>query len=107
MGLSNVFGNPSRERVLASALKKVCSSVRNAFRQDVHLDLSLPGLRFKLLTIYIKIRDSIIGDHTISLAEFTFYTANKYRRGQFDEDMGVGITIHNVLLVSHICVQLK
>jgi len=35
MGLSNVIGNPSREKTLASALKKTCSSVRNAFRQDV------------------------------------------------------------------------
>ena len=35
MGLSNVIGNPARERVLASTLKKTCSSVRNAFRQDV------------------------------------------------------------------------
>ena len=35
MGLSNVIGNPARERVLASVLKKTCSSVRNAFRQDV------------------------------------------------------------------------
>jgi hypothetical protein len=49
----------------------------------------------------LKIRDSIIGDNTTSLAEFTFYTANKYRRGQFDEDMGFGFTIHNVLLVCH------
>jgi hypothetical protein len=37
MGLTNVIGNPARERVLASALKKTCSSVRNAFRQDVRL----------------------------------------------------------------------
>ena len=35
MGLSNVVGNPAHERVLASVLKKTCSSVRHAFRQDV------------------------------------------------------------------------
>jgi hypothetical protein len=35
MGLSNVIGNPARERALSSSLKKTCSSVRNAFRQDV------------------------------------------------------------------------
>ncbi|KIM72342.1 hypothetical protein PILCRDRAFT_742236 [Piloderma croceum F 1598] len=27
-----------------------------------------------------------------------YRTANKYRRGQFDENMGLGYTIHNVLL---------
>jgi hypothetical protein len=54
------------------------------------------------LTPSSKIHDSIIGDNTISLAEFTFYTANKYWRGQFDEDMGFGITIRNVLLVHHV-----
>ncbi|KIM81523.1 hypothetical protein PILCRDRAFT_495662 [Piloderma croceum F 1598] len=78
MGLSNVVGNPARERVLASVLKKTCSSVRNAFRQDI--------------------RDSIIGDNKCTLAEFTYRTADKYRRGQFDENMGLGYTIHNVLL---------
>lgn len=49
-----------------------------------------------------QIRDSIIGDNKCSLAEFTFHTANKYRRGQFDENMSFGYTIHNVLLVSKV-----
>ena len=50
----------------------------------------------------LQIRDSIIGDNKCSLAEFTFHTANEYRRGQFDENMGFGYTIHNVLLVSKV-----
>ena len=50
----------------------------------------------------LQIRDSIIGDNKCTLAEFTYRTANKYRRGQFDENMGLGYTIHNVLLVSKI-----
>lgn len=35
MGLSNVFGQVVREQVLAKVVKKTCSSVRNALRQDV------------------------------------------------------------------------
>ena len=50
----------------------------------------------------LHIHDSIIGDNKCSLVEFTFHTANKYRRGQFDENMGFGYTIHNVLLVSKV-----
>jgi hypothetical protein len=45
MGLSNVIGNPARERALSSSIKKTCSSVRNALRQDVryfHLCMYLP-----------------------------------------------------------------
>jgi hypothetical protein len=97
MGLANVFGNSSREQAFASALKKVCSSVRNAFRQDVRFHYLFEFVLADIL--HMKIRDSIIGDCACSLAEFTFYTANKYWRLQFDEDMGFGFTIHNVLLV--------
>jgi hypothetical protein len=48
----------------------------------------------------LQIRDSIIGGNKCSLAEFTFTTANKYRRGQFDENLSFGYTVHNVILVS-------
>jgi hypothetical protein len=48
----------------------------------------------------LKIRNSIIGSTACSLAQFTFRTANKYRCGQFDENTGLGYTIHNVILVS-------
>lgn len=47
----------------------------------------------------LQIRDSIIGDNPCSLADFTYHTANKYRHGQFDENMGFGYTVHNVILV--------
>ncbi len=33
--MNNIFGSPHREKVLVSLLKRQCSSVRNAFRQDV------------------------------------------------------------------------
>jgi hypothetical protein len=102
MGLSNIIGNHSREKTLASVTKKTCSSVRNAFRQDVskvycvsHTHADNPLLP--------QIRDSIIGAGACTLAEFTFQSANKYRRGQFDEKMGLGYSIHNVILVSKIC----
>jgi hypothetical protein len=102
MGLSNIIGNHSREKILASVVKKTCSSVRNAFRQDVskvycvlHIHADNPLLP--------QIRDSIIGAGACTLAEFTFQSANKYRRGQFDEKMGLGYSIHNVILVSKIC----
>lgn len=35
LDLDNVFGVPIREKKLSSELKRTCSSVRNAFRQDV------------------------------------------------------------------------
>ncbi|KIM71253.1 hypothetical protein PILCRDRAFT_830465, partial [Piloderma croceum F 1598] len=78
LGLSNVYGRPAREQVLASQLKKTCSSVRNSFRQDI--------------------RDSILGKNKLSLETFTYQTANKYRRGQFTADMDSGYAIHNAIL---------
>jgi len=78
LGLSNAFASPAREQVLASQLKKTCSSVRNAFRQDI--------------------RDSLLGNNKQSLEAFTYHTANKYRRGQFTADLDFGYTVHNVIL---------
>ncbi|KAF7975988.1 hypothetical protein HWV62_8146 [Athelia sp. TMB] len=79
MGLTNTLATPAREQHLASVCKKVSSSVRNAFRQDI--------------------RDSILhSKKKTSLSLFTYASAMKYRRGQFEEDMGVGYTIHNALL---------
>ncbi|KAF7986418.1 hypothetical protein HWV62_31153 [Athelia sp. TMB] len=88
LGLANVFGNLSREKTLLKTLKITCSSVRNALRQDVNPN----GAKSS------KIRDSIAPGTSCSLAQFTFQTANKYRRGQFDEDLGLGFTLHNALL---------
>ena len=98
MGLSNVIGNPARERALSSSLKKTCSSVRNAFWQDVRSFVRVCIFLSDVSTY--QIRDSIIGANSCSLAEFTYHTANKYRRGQFDENMSFGYTVHNVILVS-------
>ena len=32
---TNVYGNPAQEKVLAATIKRVCSSVRNGFREAV------------------------------------------------------------------------
>jgi len=59
-----------------------------------------------LLTFrHVQIRDSIIGPTACSLATFTYHTANKYRRGAFEEDLNFGYTIHNALLVSWLLLQ--
>ncbi|KAJ7832495.1 hypothetical protein B0H13DRAFT_1573118, partial [Mycena leptocephala] len=77
--LNGVFGNPSREKALVSIVKKTCSSVRNSFRQDL--------------------RSSICGDTPSTLAQFTFASATKFKRGGPGLSLDVSFTIHNALLV--------
>lgn len=36
---TNVYGNPAREKVLMATIKRVCSSVRNGFREAVRISL--------------------------------------------------------------------
>jgi len=36
---TNVYGNPAREKVLIATIKRVCSSVRNGFREAVWISL--------------------------------------------------------------------
>ncbi|KZP25514.1 hypothetical protein FIBSPDRAFT_733867, partial [Athelia psychrophila] len=79
LGFANVFGNAAREQELSSHIKKVCSSVRNAFRQEIS--------------------DSI-DSKKCSLSAFTYRSATKFRRGQYEDSMGFGFTIHNAILVS-------
>jgi len=43
-----------------------------------------------------------MGKNKVSLSAFTYATANKYRRGQFEESMGFGFTAHNAILVCDI-----
>jgi hypothetical protein len=38
--LTSVFGNPAREKILFPLVKRICSSVRNSFRQDVSASYS-------------------------------------------------------------------
>lgn len=97
MGFANVFGNAAREQELSSHIKKVCSSVRNAFRQEVRsFAITLSS---KDLTAIYQISDSI-DSKKCSLSAFTYRSATKFRRGQYEDSMGFGFTIHNAILVS-------
>ncbi|KAL6306472.1 hypothetical protein BKA93DRAFT_729265, partial [Sparassis latifolia] len=81
--LENVYGIPAREKLLISLIRKTCSSVRNAFRQDIH--------------------DSILGTSQAgitSLTDFTLKSAMKYKHGGAGEKLDLAFTIHNVILVS-------
>ncbi|KAF8209882.1 hypothetical protein K438DRAFT_1711536 [Mycena galopus ATCC 62051] len=80
LDLDNVFEVPVREKKLVSMLKRVCSSVRNAFRQDL--------------------RDSIDPNDFVSLDKFTFSIANKYKLGG-PGNLSDLFTIHAALLVYH------
>ncbi|KAJ7633336.1 hypothetical protein DFH06DRAFT_910655, partial [Mycena polygramma] len=76
--LTGVFGNPSREKLLFSLVRRTCSSVRNSFRQDI--------------------RNSICGNSPAPLATFTYVTAMKFKRGGPGPALDVGYTVHNALL---------
>ncbi|KAH9948702.1 hypothetical protein B0H21DRAFT_890351 [Amylocystis lapponica] len=76
--LTNVYGNPAREKQLMALIKKTCSSVRNAFRQDI--------------------RDSILGDNRRTLTEFSYDSALKYKRGGPGEQLDLGFVVHNAIL---------
>ncbi|KAF8800632.1 hypothetical protein BYT27DRAFT_7021921, partial [Phlegmacium glaucopus] len=81
----NVFGQPVRETVFTSAVKRTVSGVRNAFRQDICL--------------YFSIRDSLFGNSKCSLEDFTVNSMHKYRPGSLSEKVNNGYIIHNALLV--------
>ncbi|KAK6981298.1 hypothetical protein R3P38DRAFT_3463884 [Favolaschia claudopus] len=61
LDLDNIFGVPVREKKLMSALKRACSSVRNAYRQDI--------------------RDSIDPASFVPLDKITYTLASKYKLG--------------------------
>ncbi|KAF9493185.1 hypothetical protein BDN71DRAFT_1395438, partial [Pleurotus eryngii] len=83
MKCTNIFGSPAREKVFHAKTKRICSSVRNAFRQDL--------------------RDSILGDKKCSLEMFTLATAAKYKCMGIGEAVSKADMIHNALLVrSHL-----
>ncbi|KAJ3757832.1 hypothetical protein EV360DRAFT_83653 [Lentinula raphanica] len=76
--MTNIFDLPGREKRLQSVVKKIASSVRNAFRQDL--------------------RDSITGSEIKSLKTFTFDAAVKYKRGGPGEKADPALAIHNAIL---------
>ncbi|KAJ7328007.1 hypothetical protein DFH08DRAFT_709949, partial [Mycena albidolilacea] len=67
--LNSVFGNPSREKSLVSLVKRMCSRIRNSLCQDI--------------------RNGICGDSPATLAEFTYSSATKFKRG------GPGLNLSN------------
>ncbi|KAH9945636.1 hypothetical protein B0H21DRAFT_693888, partial [Amylocystis lapponica] len=85
--LTNIYGSPVREKVLMAFIKRTCSSVRNSFRQDI--------------------RNSIVGETRCTLAEFSYESAVKYKRGGPGEKVEAGFTIHNALLVSCISISIS
>ncbi|KAF8891837.1 hypothetical protein BD779DRAFT_1670784 [Infundibulicybe gibba] len=58
---ATVFGQPCREHVLGTAVKNQCRYSRNAFRQ--------------------MLRDSVIGDNTLTLDDFIHVLATRFKRG--------------------------
>jgi hypothetical protein len=97
MKLSNVFDNPAREKTLASKVNRICSSVRNSYRQDVCMQLFYSMWRL----IISQLRASICGNTVVSLAAFTYTSATKFKRGGPGEELDIAFTIHNAILVRH------
>ncbi|KAI6026092.1 hypothetical protein EDC04DRAFT_2606177 [Pisolithus marmoratus] len=59
--LSNIYGNPAREKILMGYIKHQCSSIRNSFRE--------------------LLQDSVIGDSTSTLADFVFDCTSRLKLG--------------------------
>ncbi|KJA24727.1 hypothetical protein HYPSUDRAFT_53536 [Hypholoma sublateritium FD-334 SS-4] len=69
--MDNIFGKPCREEKWMTNAKRIASSVRNAFCQDIC--------------------NSVIGSNQVSLPKFTYDCAEKYRHGHGSmESIGEG-----------------
>ncbi|KAF8490761.1 hypothetical protein JB92DRAFT_2625766, partial [Gautieria morchelliformis] len=79
LGVTNVYGNPAREHIVSWSIKSICSSVCNGWHADIH--------------------NSCLGSKTVSLAEFTFESATKYKTGGPGKSLGALYCVHNALLV--------
>ncbi|KAJ6521147.1 hypothetical protein DFH09DRAFT_939238, partial [Mycena vulgaris] len=86
LDLDNIFGVPVREKKLVSTLKKTCSSVRNAFRQDI--------------------RDSIEPGDFVTLDKFTYAMASKCKLGGGVGELSELFTVHAALLVRFMLILL-
>ncbi|KAI0628283.1 hypothetical protein C8Q77DRAFT_1162288 [Trametes polyzona] len=76
--LSNVFGNPYREKQLTQYVRRQCSNVRNAFRADIVASIS--------------------GDTQCTLKDFSWASAKKYKLGGPGDKLDVIFMAHNALL---------
>ncbi|EIM79585.1 uncharacterized protein STEHIDRAFT_116473 [Stereum hirsutum FP-91666 SS1] len=81
MQLDNVYGVPSRETALSSHIRRICSSVRNAFRVDLQQSLFS--------------RDP---KNQRNLAGFTYYMAERYKRGGATEGLDLKYTLRIALM---------
>ncbi|KAF8158716.1 hypothetical protein BJ912DRAFT_936450 [Pholiota molesta] len=76
--LENVFTIPARESKWMSEVKRIASSVRNSFRQDL--------------------RNSVIGSNQMSLDKFTAEASEKYHHSSKARSSAQGYMVHNVIL---------
>ncbi|KZP26848.1 hypothetical protein FIBSPDRAFT_854555 [Athelia psychrophila] len=76
--LTNVMDSPSREKILASVTKRISSSVRNSFRE--------------------AIRDSVMGEDTLTLVDFAYNSAAKFKRTGGSSELGPAYTSRLAIL---------
>ncbi|PCH45010.1 hypothetical protein WOLCODRAFT_155028 [Wolfiporia cocos MD-104 SS10] len=74
---ANIFWSLAREKILMKEVKKVTSSVRNAFRQEIC---------------------NSIGIKRCSLSDFTYNMAMKYKRGGAGENLDQMYMVHSAIL---------
>ncbi|KAG6864030.1 hypothetical protein C0991_000957 [Blastosporella zonata] len=66
--LSNIYNNPNHERVLITAIKNQCHTSKNAPQE--------------------MLRDSVLGDNTLTLEEFCWGATSRFKRG----GVGAGVS---------------
>ena len=98
--MSNIFGQPAREKAFTATARRTASNVRNAFRQEVRCFCAHYRLHTQSYTCHFQLRDSVIGPTQTLLTIFTVQMAMKYRLGSVISQMDQGYKIHNALLVS-------
>ncbi|KAF8164205.1 hypothetical protein BJ912DRAFT_935109 [Pholiota molesta] len=76
--MAYIFSVPARESKWMSEVKRIASSVRNSFRQDL--------------------RNSVIGSNQMSLDKFTAEATEKYRHSSQARTSVQGYIVHNVIL---------
>ncbi|KIM57522.1 hypothetical protein SCLCIDRAFT_28758 [Scleroderma citrinum Foug A] len=76
--LTNIYGNPAREKILKAYVKRQCSSVHNTFRE--------------------MLRDSVIGDGTCTLTDLVYESAMQYKIGGATSGLGATYTAHLAIL---------
>ncbi|KAI0258000.1 hypothetical protein BC834DRAFT_824156, partial [Gloeopeniophorella convolvens] len=78
--LNNIFASLYRERQLAMAVKRICSSVRNGYRE--------------------MLRDSVIGPSTMTLEDFIYNAASRFGYTDFSSSTSAATLAHVAILVS-------